>query len=52
MSIFSLFNNYNVVLLSKFLTMMTNSNKYMEKCLIKHLVFPEIASLIVLSFAC
>jgi hypothetical protein len=44
------FNYYNVVLFIKFLTMTSTSCRNIEKFLIKHLLLPGSATLIVLSF--
>ena len=39
------FYYYNVVLLSKFLTLMTNSIRYLDKLLTNHLLFPGSSTL-------
>jgi hypothetical protein len=50
MPIFSPFNYYNVVLLGKFLTMITTSSKYIEKFLTKRIVLPGSGTLNLISF--
>jgi len=45
-----LFNYYNVVLFSKFLTMVTNSSRYVKKFLVKHRVLPGSGTLNLISF--
>jgi hypothetical protein len=42
--------HYNVVLFSKFLTMITASSKYIDKFLIKRLVLPGSGTLNLISF--
>ena len=45
-------NYYIVVLFCNFLTMMTNSSRYIGKLLTNHLLLPGSATLNILSFDC